>query len=89
VFFAAQKHFIEGLAAGGMGWLGMAALSLTKVEKTYPNGFRRCTASDLEVRDGEFMVLSGPERVRRARCCAWSRAREHHGWRASHRRIAW
>jgi oligogalacturonide transport system ATP-binding protein len=39
---------------------GMAALSLSKVEKTYPNGFKAVHGVDLEVRDGEFMVFVGP-----------------------------
>jgi oligogalacturonide transport system ATP-binding protein len=38
----------------------MAAVSLTKIEKTYPNGFKAVHGVDLEVRDGEFMVLVGP-----------------------------
>jgi oligogalacturonide transport system ATP-binding protein len=38
----------------------MAALSLSKIEKTYPNGFKAVHGVDLEVRDGEFMVLVGP-----------------------------
>jgi oligogalacturonide transport system ATP-binding protein len=38
----------------------MAALSLRKIEKTYPNGFKAVHGVDLEVRDGEFMVFVGP-----------------------------
>jgi oligogalacturonide transport system ATP-binding protein len=38
----------------------MAALSLQKIEKTYPNGFKAVHGVDLEVRDGEFMVFVGP-----------------------------
>ena len=38
----------------------MAQLSLQKVEKTYPNGFKAVHGVDLEVRDGEFMVFVGP-----------------------------
>ena len=38
----------------------MAALSLSRIEKTYPNGFKAVHGVDLEVRDGEFMVLVGP-----------------------------
>lgn len=38
----------------------MARLSLNKVEKTYPNGFKAVHGVDLEVRDGEFMVFVGP-----------------------------
>jgi oligogalacturonide transport system ATP-binding protein len=38
----------------------MAALSLSKIEKTYPNGFKAVHGVDLDVRDGEFMVFVGP-----------------------------
>jgi oligogalacturonide transport system ATP-binding protein len=38
----------------------MAQLSLQKVEKTYPNGFKAVHGVDFEVRDGEFMVFVGP-----------------------------
>nr|WP_315491312.1 sn-glycerol-3-phosphate ABC transporter ATP-binding protein UgpC [uncultured Rhodoferax sp.] len=38
----------------------MARLSLRKVEKIYPNGFKAVHGVDLEVRDGEFMVFVGP-----------------------------
>ncbi|MDH4390774.1 MAG: sn-glycerol-3-phosphate ABC transporter ATP-binding protein UgpC [Aquabacterium sp.] len=38
----------------------MAQVSLSKVEKTYPNGFKAVHGVDLDVRDGEFMVFVGP-----------------------------
>ncbi|HNV59029.1 MAG TPA: sn-glycerol-3-phosphate ABC transporter ATP-binding protein UgpC [Rhodoferax sp.] len=38
----------------------MAKLSLKKIEKVYPNGFKAVHGVDLEVRDGEFMVFVGP-----------------------------
>src|SRR5574343_58052 len=38
----------------------MARLSLNKVEKVYPNGFKAVHGVNLEVRDGEFMVFVGP-----------------------------
>ncbi|MDT7837093.1 ABC transporter ATP-binding protein [Aquabacterium sp. OR-4] len=38
----------------------MAQLSLNKIEKVYPNGFKAVHGIDLEVRDGEFMVFVGP-----------------------------
>ena len=38
----------------------MAAVTLSRVEKVYPNGFKAVHGVDLEVRDGEFMVLVGP-----------------------------
>jgi oligogalacturonide transport system ATP-binding protein len=44
----------------------VAQLSLSKIEKVYPNGFKAVHGVDLEVRDGEFMVFVGPNRP----CCA-------------------
>ena len=38
----------------------MAQLSLSKIEKVYPNGFKAVHGVDLQVRDGEFMVFVGP-----------------------------
>jgi oligogalacturonide transport system ATP-binding protein len=38
----------------------VAHLSLKKIEKVYPNGFKAVHGVDLEVRDGEFMVFVGP-----------------------------
>jgi oligogalacturonide transport system ATP-binding protein len=38
----------------------VAELLLQRVEKTYPNGFKAVHGVDLQVRDGEFMVLVGP-----------------------------
>ncbi len=38
----------------------MAQLSLSKIEKVYPNGFKAVHGLDLEVHDGEFMVFVGP-----------------------------
>ena len=38
----------------------MAQLTLKKIEKTYPNGFKAVHGIDLEIRDGEFMVFVGP-----------------------------
>jgi oligogalacturonide transport system ATP-binding protein len=38
----------------------VAQLSLRKIEKTYPNGFKAVHGVDLEVRNGEFMVFVGP-----------------------------
>ncbi|MBP6899348.1 MAG: ATP-binding cassette domain-containing protein [Burkholderiaceae bacterium] len=38
----------------------MAQLSLNKIEKVYPNGFKAVHGIDLEVNDGEFMVFVGP-----------------------------
>jgi multiple sugar transport system ATP-binding protein len=38
----------------------MPAVSLERVRKVYPNGFEAVHSIDLEVADGEFMVLVGP-----------------------------
>src|SRR5579862_9656165 len=38
----------------------MATLALHGVTKRYPNGFEAVTDLDLDVADGEFMVLVGP-----------------------------
>ena len=38
----------------------MAHLQTQKFEKVYPNGFKAVHGIDLDVRDGEFMVLRRP-----------------------------
>ena len=38
----------------------MATITLEQVTKVYPNGFEAIHELDLEVADGEFMVLVGP-----------------------------
>ena len=38
----------------------MAELQISAVEKVYPNGFKAIHGIDLEVADGEFIVLVGP-----------------------------
>src|SRR3954469_18322154 len=38
----------------------MASVTFDAVSKVYDNGFRAVDAPDLEIRDGEFMVLVGP-----------------------------
>lgn len=38
----------------------MAEVRLEKIVKIYPNGFKAVHGIDLEVKDGEFMVLVGP-----------------------------
>ncbi|MDP8040568.1 sn-glycerol-3-phosphate ABC transporter ATP-binding protein UgpC [Pasteurella atlantica] len=38
----------------------MAGVRLRGVEKQYPNGFKAVHGIDLDIRDGEFMVLVGP-----------------------------
>ena len=38
----------------------MAQVQLSRVEKTYPNGFKAIHGIDIEIADGEFIVLVGP-----------------------------
>ena len=38
----------------------MATITLTSITKVYPNGYRAVDEVDLDVADGEFMVLIGP-----------------------------
>lgn len=38
----------------------MAEVTLSNLEKVYPNGFKAVHGIDLEIKDGEFMVLVGP-----------------------------
>ncbi len=38
----------------------MATLTLSKIEKTYPNGFKAIHGIDLDIRHGEMVVLVGP-----------------------------
>jgi multiple sugar transport system ATP-binding protein len=38
----------------------MSEIQLEKVSKKYPNGFQAVTDIDLEIEDGEFLVLVGP-----------------------------
>ena len=38
----------------------MARVSLDKIQKTYPNGFKAVHGVSLDIPDGEFMVFVGP-----------------------------
>ena len=38
----------------------MASISLEKVSKIYPNGFQAVRRAELDVAEGEFMVMVGP-----------------------------
>ncbi|NJN00861.1 MAG: ATP-binding cassette domain-containing protein [Aquincola sp.] len=38
----------------------MARVSLSKIEKVYPNGFKAVHGVNLDIHDGEFMVFVGP-----------------------------
>ncbi len=43
-----------------MGVMHMAGLTLEKINKVYPNGFQATFDLDIDVEDGEFLVLVGP-----------------------------
>lgn len=38
----------------------MASVTISNLEKVYPNGFKAVHGINLEIRDGEFMVIVGP-----------------------------
>ena len=38
----------------------MATVSLENIQKTYPNGFKAIHGIDLQIQDGEFIVIVGP-----------------------------
>ena len=38
----------------------MASVTISGVRKVFPNGFEAIRGVDLEIADGEFMVLVGP-----------------------------
>src|SRR3954467_2807842 len=42
------------------GGVGMAEVSFDRVSKVYPDGYKAVSDVNLELRDGEFMVLVGP-----------------------------
>jgi len=44
----------------------MASVTLDKINKLYDNGFHAVKDLDLEIADGEFLVLVGPSG------CGWS-----------------
>ena len=57
---AFQRRIVQGLTAGAVKGLTMASVRLEGVAKTYPNGHVAAQGLDLEIADGEFMVLVGP-----------------------------
>ena len=67
----------------------MAPITLDKVTKVYPNGFEAVHELDLDVADGEFMVLVGPSgcgKTTALRMVAGPRG-DHRG-KLAHRRTA-
>ena len=59
----------------------MATIGLEQVTKVYPNGFKAVKEIDLEVAQGEFMVLVGP-----SGCGKTTLLRKRGGARGDHRR---
>jgi ABC-type sugar transport system ATPase subunit len=47
----------------------VAAVSLERVDKRFPNGHPAVEDFSLEIADGELLVLVGPLAAARARCC--------------------
>ena len=62
----------------------MAGVRLEQVTKVFPDGTRAVDAVDLEIRDGEFMVLVGPVRLREVDAAA-ARRRSRGGDRRADR----
>src|SRR3954471_5233471 len=61
-----QRRIVAGLTAGAVkgyrqgGEEPMAEIVLDKVTKRYPDGFEAVRNMDLDINDGEFMILVGP-----------------------------
>ncbi len=51
----------------------MASVTLDKVNKLYENGFHAVRDLDLEIADGEFLVLVGPSGAVNPPRCGWWR----------------
>ena len=49
----------------------MATISLNGLVKRYPNGFEAVKGIDLEVAEGEFVVLVDDRVAARRRSCEW------------------
>ena len=49
----------------------MAHISMEKVGKVYPDGTRAVGDVNIEIEDGEFLVLVGLLDAESRRCCAW------------------
>ncbi len=65
----------------------MAEIVLDKITKRYPDGFEAVRNMDLDINDGEFMILVGPLGVRKVHGAADDRrARGHLGRRGADRR---
>jgi hypothetical protein len=66
----------------------MAPISLEQVNKLYPNGFHAVHDFDLDVAEGELMVLVGPSGMWQDHGASdGRRPRGHHDWHAPLRLI--
>src|SRR5919107_3976930 len=54
------RFCLDRSANGHFGGVGMAEVSFDRVSKVYPDGYRAVSDVNLDIRDGEFMVLVGP-----------------------------
>ena len=52
----------------------MATITLEQITKIYPNGFEAVHGVDLEIAEGEFMVLVGPSGCGKTSIFGWSPA---------------
>lgn len=48
----------------------MTGVMLHNVNKIYPNGMQVLHDINLDIKDGEFMVIVGPLAAQNQRCCA-------------------
>jgi sn-glycerol 3-phosphate transport system ATP-binding protein len=65
----------------------MAKLTLTDVGKTYPGGVTAVTGANIEIADGEFIVLVGPSGCGKSTILRMIAGLEDgHRWHRFHRR---
>src|SRR5436190_17916964 len=57
VWSAYRTDISEASTSGGV---GMAEVTFDRVSKVYPDGYKAVSDVNLDIRDGEFMVLVGP-----------------------------
>lgn len=50
----------------------MATITLDHVDKLYPNGYHAITDANLDIRDGEFVILVGPSGCGKSATLLWS-----------------
>ena len=72
-FFVIAQRQLNGASAAGSE-AEMAGIVFEGVSKVYRDGTRAVDDLDLEIDDGEFLVLVGPSGAGRRRRCGWSPA---------------